>query len=159
MANGSITKPAPTSKRSPGGTRRRRRSDARPLAGPNKRRTLGTINLPTQGGVLWRVLRQCRAMLDELSTVPACRRDADVRRFRHRDEQFGPAFNADALPRNHTVGGGVTPWRANRFISPGSFRKLWRKRGACWAVPIQPPGQADLFVSLARELGAPPSIT
>jgi pyrimidine oxygenase len=41
-----------------------------PLAGPNKRRTLGTEKLPTQGGVLIGSYASIARMLDELSTVP-----------------------------------------------------------------------------------------
>jgi pyrimidine oxygenase len=41
-----------------------------PLAGPNKRRTLGTDDLPTQGGVLVGSYASVARMLDELSTVP-----------------------------------------------------------------------------------------
>ena len=41
-----------------------------PLAGPNKRRTLGTDNLPTQGGVLVGSYASVARMLDELSAVP-----------------------------------------------------------------------------------------
>jgi pyrimidine oxygenase len=40
-----------------------------PLAGPNKRRTLGTEKLPTQGGVLVGSYASIARMLDELSTV------------------------------------------------------------------------------------------
>jgi pyrimidine oxygenase len=43
---------------------------ADPLAGPNKRRTLGTIGLPTQGGVLVGSYASVARMLDELATVP-----------------------------------------------------------------------------------------
>jgi hypothetical protein len=38
--------------------------------GPNKRRTLGTENLPTQGGVLVGSYASVARMLDELSAVP-----------------------------------------------------------------------------------------
>jgi len=41
-----------------------------PLAGPNKRRTLGTHNLPTQGGVLVGSYATVARLLDELSEVP-----------------------------------------------------------------------------------------
>jgi pyrimidine oxygenase len=41
-----------------------------PLAGPNKRRTLGTEKLPTQGGVLVGSYASVARMLDELATVP-----------------------------------------------------------------------------------------
>jgi len=41
-----------------------------PFAGPNKRRTLGTEKLPTQGGVLIGSYASVARMLDELSTVP-----------------------------------------------------------------------------------------
>jgi pyrimidine oxygenase len=41
-----------------------------PLAGPNKRRTLGTHNLPTQGGVLVGSYATIARLLDELSDVP-----------------------------------------------------------------------------------------
>jgi pyrimidine oxygenase len=41
-----------------------------PLAGPNKRRTLGTHNLPTQGGVLVGSYASIARMLDELAEVP-----------------------------------------------------------------------------------------
>jgi pyrimidine oxygenase len=41
-----------------------------PLAGPNKRRTLRTEKLPTQGGVLVGSYASVARMLDELSTVP-----------------------------------------------------------------------------------------
>ena len=41
-----------------------------PLAGPNKRRTLGTHNLPTQGGVLVGSYATIARLLDELSEVP-----------------------------------------------------------------------------------------
>ncbi len=41
-----------------------------PLSGPNKRRTLGTINLPTQGGVLCGSYASIARMLDDLATVP-----------------------------------------------------------------------------------------
>jgi pyrimidine oxygenase len=41
-----------------------------PLAGPNKRRTLGTHNLPTQGGVLVGSYASVARMLDELAEVP-----------------------------------------------------------------------------------------
>src|SRR5580658_3586586 len=44
-----------------------------PLAGPNKRRTLGTEKLPTQGGVLVGSYASIARMLDELSTVPGVR--------------------------------------------------------------------------------------
>ena len=44
-----------------------------PLAGPNKRKTLGTINLPTQGGVLVGSYASIARMLDDLSTVPGVR--------------------------------------------------------------------------------------
>jgi pyrimidine oxygenase len=43
---------------------------ADPLAGPNKRRTLGTIGLPTQGGVLVGSYASVARMLDELGAVP-----------------------------------------------------------------------------------------
>jgi pyrimidine oxygenase len=43
---------------------------ADPLAGPNKRRTLGTIGLPTQGGVLVGSYASVARMLDELAAVP-----------------------------------------------------------------------------------------
>jgi pyrimidine oxygenase len=42
---------------------------ADPLAGPNKRRTLGTIGLPTQGGVLVGSYVSIARMLDELAAV------------------------------------------------------------------------------------------
>ena len=41
-----------------------------PLAGPNKRRTLGTLGLPTQGGVLCGSYASVARMLDELGGVP-----------------------------------------------------------------------------------------
>ena len=41
-----------------------------PLAGPNKRKTLGTHGLPTQGGVLVGSYASIARMLDELSEVP-----------------------------------------------------------------------------------------
>jgi pyrimidine oxygenase len=41
-----------------------------PLAGPNKRRTLGTHNLPTQGGVLVGSYATIARLLDDLSEVP-----------------------------------------------------------------------------------------
>lgn len=41
-----------------------------PLAGPNKRRTLGTLGLPTQGGVLIGSYASVARMLDELASVP-----------------------------------------------------------------------------------------
>ena len=41
-----------------------------PLAGPNKRRTLGTQGLPTQGGVLIGSYASVARMLDELGAVP-----------------------------------------------------------------------------------------
>jgi pyrimidine oxygenase len=41
-----------------------------PLAGPHKRKTLGTEKLPTQGGVLAGSYVSVARMLDELSTVP-----------------------------------------------------------------------------------------
>ena len=41
-----------------------------PLAGPNKRKTLGTDGLPTQGGVLVGSYASIARMLDELSEVP-----------------------------------------------------------------------------------------
>jgi pyrimidine oxygenase len=41
-----------------------------PLAGPNKRKTLGTIGLPTQGGVLIGSYATVARMLDELAAVP-----------------------------------------------------------------------------------------
>ncbi|HVC59614.1 MAG TPA: pyrimidine utilization protein A [Acetobacteraceae bacterium] len=41
-----------------------------PLAGPNKRKTLGTQNLPTQGGVLVGSYASVARMLDELAGVP-----------------------------------------------------------------------------------------
>ena len=41
-----------------------------PLAGPNKRRTLGTQGLPTQGGVLVGSYASVARMLDELAAVP-----------------------------------------------------------------------------------------
>jgi pyrimidine oxygenase len=41
-----------------------------PLAGPNKRRTLGTLGLPTQGGVLVGSYASVARMLDELAAVP-----------------------------------------------------------------------------------------
>jgi pyrimidine oxygenase len=41
-----------------------------PLAGPNKRRTLGTHNLPTQGGVLVGSYATIARLLDELAEVP-----------------------------------------------------------------------------------------
>jgi pyrimidine oxygenase len=41
-----------------------------PLAGPNKRRTLGTHNLPTQGGVLVGSYTTIARLLDDLSEVP-----------------------------------------------------------------------------------------
>jgi pyrimidine oxygenase len=41
-----------------------------PLAGPNKRKTLGTWGLPTQGGVLVGSYASIARMLDELSQVP-----------------------------------------------------------------------------------------
>ena len=41
-----------------------------PLAGPNKRRTLGTQGLPTQGGVLIGSYASVARMLDELAAVP-----------------------------------------------------------------------------------------
>jgi len=41
-----------------------------PLAGPNKRKTLGTMGLPTQGGVLVGSYASIARMLDELSEVP-----------------------------------------------------------------------------------------
>jgi pyrimidine oxygenase len=41
-----------------------------PLAGPNKRRTLGTEKLPTQGAVLVGSYASIARMLDELSEVP-----------------------------------------------------------------------------------------
>jgi pyrimidine oxygenase len=41
-----------------------------PLAGPNKRRTLGTEKLPTQGGVLVGSYASVARMLDELAAVP-----------------------------------------------------------------------------------------
>jgi pyrimidine oxygenase len=41
-----------------------------PLAGPNKRRTLATEKLPTQGGVLIGSYTSIARMLDELATVP-----------------------------------------------------------------------------------------
>ncbi|HEY1933296.1 MAG TPA: pyrimidine utilization protein A [Acetobacteraceae bacterium] len=41
-----------------------------PLAGPNKRRTLGTQGLPTQGGVLIGSYASIARMLDELAEVP-----------------------------------------------------------------------------------------
>jgi hypothetical protein len=41
-----------------------------PLAGPNKRRTLCTINLPTRGGVLCGSYASIARMLDGLATVP-----------------------------------------------------------------------------------------
>ncbi len=41
-----------------------------PLAGPNKRRTLGVDKLPTQGGVLVGSYASVARMLDELATVP-----------------------------------------------------------------------------------------
>ncbi len=44
-----------------------------PLAGPNKRRTLGMQDLPTQGGVLVGSYASVARMLDELSTVPGVR--------------------------------------------------------------------------------------
>jgi pyrimidine oxygenase len=40
------------------------------LAGPNKRRTLGTQGLPTQGGVLIGSHASVARMLDELASVP-----------------------------------------------------------------------------------------
>jgi len=43
---------------------------ADPLAGPNKRRTLGTEGLPTQGGVLIGSYVSVARMLDELSELP-----------------------------------------------------------------------------------------
>jgi pyrimidine oxygenase len=43
---------------------------ADPLAGPNRRRTLGTQGLPTQGGVLIGSYVSVAGMLDELSRVP-----------------------------------------------------------------------------------------
>ena len=45
-----------------------------PLAGPNKRRTLGTQGLPTQGGVLIGSYASVARMLDELASVPDVRR-------------------------------------------------------------------------------------
>ena len=44
-----------------------------PLAGPNKRRTLGTQGLPTQGGVLIGSYASVARMLDELASVPGLR--------------------------------------------------------------------------------------
>lgn len=41
-----------------------------PLAGPNKRKTLGTQGLPTQGGVLVGSYASIARMLDELAAVP-----------------------------------------------------------------------------------------
>jgi pyrimidine oxygenase len=41
-----------------------------PLAGPNKRRTLGTQSLPTQGGVLVGSYATIARLLDDLSEVP-----------------------------------------------------------------------------------------
>jgi pyrimidine oxygenase len=41
-----------------------------PLASPNRRRTLGTQNLPTQGGVLIGSYASVARMLDELAEVP-----------------------------------------------------------------------------------------
>ena len=41
-----------------------------PFAGPNKRRTLGTHGLPTQGGVLVGSYASIARMLDELAAVP-----------------------------------------------------------------------------------------
>jgi pyrimidine oxygenase len=41
-----------------------------PLAGPNRRKTLGTQNLPTQGGVLVGSYASIARMLDQLSEVP-----------------------------------------------------------------------------------------
>ena len=41
-----------------------------PLAGPNKRRTLGTAGLPTQGGVLVGSYATVARLLDDLSEVP-----------------------------------------------------------------------------------------
>ena len=41
-----------------------------PLAGPNKRRTLGTQGLPTQGSVLIGSHAPVTSMLDELASVP-----------------------------------------------------------------------------------------
>jgi pyrimidine oxygenase len=41
-----------------------------PLSGPNKRRTLGTLGLPTQGGVLVGSYVSVARMLDELAAVP-----------------------------------------------------------------------------------------
>jgi len=43
---------------------------ADPLAGPNKRRTLGTVGLPTQGGVLVGSYASVARMLDQLAGVP-----------------------------------------------------------------------------------------
>jgi pyrimidine oxygenase len=43
---------------------------ADPLAGPNKRRTLGTQGLPTQGGVLVGSYDSIARMLDEFASVP-----------------------------------------------------------------------------------------
>ena len=44
-----------------------------PLAGPNKRRTLGTQGLPTTGGVLIGSYASVARMLDELGAVPGVR--------------------------------------------------------------------------------------
>jgi pyrimidine oxygenase len=44
-----------------------------PLASPNRRKTLGTQNLPTQGGVLIGSYASVARMLDELAEVPGVR--------------------------------------------------------------------------------------
>ncbi len=77
-----------------------------PLAGPNKRRTLGTHNLPTQGGVLVGSYATIARMLDEMAEVPGVRRcHADVRRFRHRHGAVRhPHPAADALPERDQDG-------------------------------------------------------